>query len=89
MNSSALVQKLRNYCNVLRDDGRSYGDYVEQLTYLMFVKMADERSPGAMVDSFTPELLKGEPGIDASLKRAQGLRASILATVVGRSENVA
>ena len=29
MSSSAIVQKLWNYCNVLRDDGRSYGDYVE------------------------------------------------------------
>ena len=44
MNSSALVQKLWNYCNVLRDDGMSYGDYVEQLTYLLFLKMADERA---------------------------------------------
>ena len=44
MNSSALVQKLWNYCNVLRDDGMSYGDYVEQLTYLLFLKMADERT---------------------------------------------
>ncbi len=42
--SSAIVQKLWNYCNVLRDDGMSYGDYVEQLTYLLFLKMADERS---------------------------------------------
>ena len=40
--SSAIVQKLWNYCNVLRDDGVSYGDYVEQLTYLVFLKMADE-----------------------------------------------
>jgi len=39
-----LVQKLWNYCSVLRDDGMSYGDYVEQLTYLLFLKMADERS---------------------------------------------
>ncbi len=38
-----IVQKLWNYCNVLRDDGLSYGDYVEQLTYLLFLKMADER----------------------------------------------
>ncbi|MDZ7652838.1 MAG: hypothetical protein U5L03_09945 [Burkholderiaceae bacterium] len=30
--------------NVLRDDGISDGDYVEQLTYLLFLKMADERS---------------------------------------------
>jgi len=44
MNSATLVQKLWNYCNVLRDDGMSYGDYVEQLTYLLFLKMADERS---------------------------------------------
>jgi type I restriction enzyme M protein len=41
---SAIVQKLWNYCNVLRDDGVSYGDYVEQLTYLLFLKMADEQT---------------------------------------------
>ena len=44
MNPQQIVQKLWNYCNVLRDDGISYGDYVEQLTYLLFLKMADERS---------------------------------------------
>ncbi|MBI2927894.1 MAG: SAM-dependent DNA methyltransferase [Verrucomicrobia bacterium] len=42
--STALVQKLWNYCNILRDDGLSYGDYVEQLTFLLFLKMADEQS---------------------------------------------
>jgi type I restriction enzyme M protein len=42
--SSALVQKLWNYCHVLRDDGVSYGDYVEQLTYLLFLKMDDEQT---------------------------------------------
>ncbi|MBU2055069.1 MAG: type I restriction-modification system subunit M [Proteobacteria bacterium] len=42
--SNQLVQKLWNYCNVLRDDGLSYGDYVEQLTFLLFLKMADEQS---------------------------------------------
>ena len=41
---SALVSKLWNYCNILRDDGLSYGDYVEQLTFLLFLKMADEQS---------------------------------------------
>lgn len=44
MNASTLVQKLWNYCNVLRDDGMGYGDYVEQLTFLLFLKMADERT---------------------------------------------
>jgi type I restriction enzyme M protein len=42
--SSAIVQKVWNYCTVLRDDGVSYGDYVEQLTYLIFLKMADEQT---------------------------------------------
>ena len=41
--SNAIVQRLWNYCNVLRDDGMSYGDYVEQLTYLLFLKMDDEQ----------------------------------------------
>lgn len=39
---STLVNKLWSYCQVLRDDGLSYGDYTEQLTYLLFLKMADE-----------------------------------------------
>ena len=43
-NPNALVQKLWNYCNILRDDGLSYGDYVEQLTFLLFLKMADEQT---------------------------------------------
>ena len=42
--SATIVQRLWNYCNVLRDDGVSYGDYVEQLTYLLFLKMADEQT---------------------------------------------
>ena len=42
--SSTIVQRVWNYCNVLRDDGISYGDYVEQLTYLLFLKMDYEGS---------------------------------------------
>lgn len=63
--SQALVQKLWNYCNVLRDDGLSYGDYVEQLTYLLFLKMADEqtrppfnRPPVVPTDLDWPSLLE-------------------------------
>ena len=44
MSPSDITNKLWNYCNVLRDDGMSYGDYVEQLTYLLFLKMAAERT---------------------------------------------
>ena len=42
--SAMIVQKLWNYCNVLRDDGLSYQDYIEQLTFLLFLKMADEQA---------------------------------------------
>ena len=42
--ASNLVNKVWNYCNLLRDDGVSYGDYVEQLTYLLFLKMDYERT---------------------------------------------
>ena len=41
---NGLVQRLWNYCNVLRDDGLSYQDYLEQLTFLLFLKMADEQT---------------------------------------------
>lgn len=44
MTSATVVEKLWNYCNLLRDDGLSYGDYLEQLTYLLFLKMADEQT---------------------------------------------
>jgi type I restriction enzyme M protein len=42
--SQQIVQKLWSYCNVLRDDGLPYGDYVEQLTCLLFLKMMHERT---------------------------------------------
>ena len=44
MNTTTIVNKVWSYCNVLRDDGVGYGDYLEQLTYLLFLKMADEYS---------------------------------------------
>jgi type I restriction enzyme M protein len=38
-----VVAKLWGFCHTLRHDGVDYGDYIEQLTYLLFLKMADER----------------------------------------------
>jgi type I restriction enzyme M protein len=38
-----IVTKLWGFCHTLRHDGIDYGDYIEQLTYLLFLKMADER----------------------------------------------
>ena len=56
--SATIVQRLWNYCDVLRDDGVSYGDYVEQLTYLVFLKMADEQTnPPFNKPSLIPETL--------------------------------
>lgn len=43
MSAAEIVNKVWNYAHVLRDDGVGYGDYVEQITYLIFLKMADER----------------------------------------------
>ena len=42
MTDSAIISKIWNLANVLRDDGVSYGDYLEQITYLLFLKMTDE-----------------------------------------------
>jgi type I restriction enzyme M protein len=42
MNASTLVQKIWNFCHTLRDDGVGYGDYLEQLTALLFLKLAHE-----------------------------------------------
>ncbi len=41
---SDIVNKLWGFCHTLRHDGVDYGDYIEQLTYLLFLKMADEKS---------------------------------------------
>ena len=82
MSPSAIVQKLWNYCNVLRDDGMSYGDYVEQLTYLLFLKMADERTkapynqPSQIPDKYSwPSLLKKDgDDLAASAAQSGGMR---------------
>ena len=70
-NAPQLVQKLWNYCNILRDDGLSYGDYVEQLTFLLFLKMAEVERRLSVVAEL-------ESVVTANLKRATRLRQSIL-----------
>jgi type I restriction enzyme M protein len=42
MTEASIISKVWNFANVLRDDGVGYGDYLEQITYLLFLKMADE-----------------------------------------------
>ena len=42
MNTAPIISRVWSFCTTLRDDGVGYGDYLEQLTYLIFLKMADE-----------------------------------------------
>lgn len=53
-----VVQKLWGFCNTLRHDGIDYGDYIEQLTYLLFLKMADERGVEVPKNCDWPTLYK-------------------------------
>jgi type I restriction enzyme M protein len=48
MNASSLVQKIWNFCHTLRDDGLGDGDSLEQLTYLLFLKMAHQSGQAAV-----------------------------------------
>ena len=42
MSTESIISRVWSFCTTLRDDGVGYGDYLEQLTYLIFLKMADE-----------------------------------------------
>jgi type I restriction enzyme M protein len=70
VDASRIVNKLWSYCNVLRDDGLSYGDYLEQLTYLLFLKMADEqtkapwRRPSPVPEGYDWPSLAGRDGAE-------------------------
>lgn len=71
--SSIIVQRVWNYCNVLRDEGVSYGDYVEQLTYLLFLKMADEQTKPPFNKKSTISL-----GLDwPSLQKKEGVELEV------------
>jgi type I restriction enzyme M protein len=57
---SDVVQKFWGFCHTLRHDGIDYGDYIEQITYLLFLKMADERG----ID--LSRIARAEPRTDCS-----------------------
>jgi type I restriction enzyme M protein len=59
---NSLVAKLWNYCNVLRDNGLSTIEYVEQLSYLLFLKMADEISFDPFTEEEAREVVPAEYG---------------------------
>ncbi|NCG17888.1 MAG: N-6 DNA methylase [Rhodobacterales bacterium] len=63
--TSDIVAKLWNLCHVLRDDGTSYGDYVTELTYLLFLKMAEETgSEDRIPEGYRWSDLKSRDGTD-------------------------
>jgi type I restriction enzyme M protein len=76
----AIVAKLWNYCNILRDDGLSYGDYVEQLTYLLFLKMADEQYRYGL-DRIVPEGYDWPSLLDLKAEKLEAHYIAILNTL--------
>ena len=72
MNTVPVVSKVWSFCTMLRDDGVGYSAYLEQLTYLIFLKMADE---------FTTSPCAHDGGItDEGWKRLKGRRMAELET---------
>ena len=65
-NESSLISKVWNFANVLRDDGVGYGDYLEQITYLLFLKMAEEMSAPPYNKSIHFPKIKDETGHELS-----------------------
>ena len=99
MNATAsIVSKVWSFCTTLRDDGVSYGDYLEQLTYLIFLKMADEysqpphnRKVGIPVDYNWPSL-KTKRGAElevhyVSVIRELGNKPSMLGQIFTKAQN--
>ena len=90
-----IVNKLWGFCHTLRHDGVDYGDYIEQLTYLLFLKMAEERGAEipAKCDWKTLKTLSGTALTDhyadilRKLREAGGLLADIFTQAVPRFNN--
>ncbi len=96
-NAPSIVNKVWNYAHVLRDDGVSYGDYVEQITYLLFLKMAHEGSTLLHEDSPIPEgygweSLAGEDGDELEVHYRHvleelGRQPGMLGTIFRKAQN--
>lgn len=79
MNTSTLIQKVWNFCHTLRDDGVGYGDYLEQLTYLLFLKMAHEYAQDPY--NRNTRIPKGHDWGSLRSKTGEPLEAHYLATL--------
>ena len=98
MMTESIVSKVWSFCTILKDDGVSYGDYLEQLTYLIFLKMADEyskpphnRDVGIPAKYSWPNL-KAKRGAELEgyyieLLRELGKRKDVLGQIFTKSQN--
>jgi type I restriction enzyme M protein len=98
MNTAPIVSKVWSFCTTLRDDGVSYGDYLEQLTYLIFLKMADEYSRPpynrdvGIPDKYNWQSLKSKRGAELEghyieLLRELGTRKGMLGQIFTKAQN--
>jgi type I restriction enzyme M protein len=99
MNATAsIVSKVWSFCTTLRDDGVGYGDYLEQLTYLIFLKMADEYSQPpysrkvGIPDEYNWQSLKSKRGAElevhyVTLLRELGSKSGMLGTIFTKAQN--
>jgi len=99
MNATAsIVSKVWSFCTTLRDDGVGYGDYLEQLTYLIFLKMADEYSQSpysrkvGIPDEYNWQSLKAKRGAElevhyVTLLRELGNKPGMLGTIFTKAQN--
>lgn len=92
---SDIVQKLWGFCHTLRHDGVDYADYIEQLTYLLFLKMADEKEV-SIPKGCDWNTLKQKSGTDLTdhyndtlrkLREAPGLLGAIFTQATSRLSN--
>lgn len=97
-NTSSIISKVWSFCTILKDDGVSYGDYLEQLTYLLFLKMADEFSRPPynrtipIPAEYNWESLSSRRGADlelhyTTLLRELGQKKGILGQIFTKSQN--
>jgi type I restriction enzyme M protein len=92
---SDIVNKLWGFCHTLRHDGVDYGDYIEQLTYLLFLKMAEERGV-EVPKKYNWNSLKEESGTDLTdhyqevlrkLREEKGILGKIFTQAMPRINN--
>ena len=98
MNKQSIVSKVWSFCTTLRDDGVSHGDYLEQLTYLIFLKMTDEyakppynRDVGIPAE-YNWQSLKSKTGAEleghyVTLLRELGTKKGMLGQIFTKAQN--